>query len=223
MTVVFLGILLAISTMLRALPVRRRGAVVLTPLECGFLRGGTAAAILVTLAAPGDDPFDRAVAEAGDPLTGRWGIARSRGVRRAAAGLRDRLIAAGLLAPTGHFAIARCSLAAVPVVAAVALVDEALDLAAIIGSAIAVGCALALWFAPRRTIAGARALRAERRRYERVTLAEPDATALAMLVALHGRPALDVLSQQPRPEEPETPPHRARNRRPTNLPSNPAG
>jgi hypothetical protein len=66
----------------------------------------------------------------------------------------------------------------------------------------AVGLALAaaLWLVPRRTIAGWRALRAERRRYERVTLADPDALAdagaVGMLVALQGQPALEFVARQ---------------------------
>jgi hypothetical protein len=61
--------------------------------------------------------------------------------------------------------------------------------------------------------AGWLALRAERRRYEQVTLAEQgplvDATAVGMLVALHGRPALEMLTgtapADPVPSEPMAP------------------
>jgi hypothetical protein len=215
MTVAFLGVLLAINVALRALPLQRRGEDPLTAVECAFLRGGIRAAVLVAHAVPADDgadaieAFELAVADAGDPPTGRWGIARRRGVRRAAADVRERLIGWGLMAPTGHFAIARCVLLAVPVVAAVALFDESLGLTTLIGSAVATVLAVTLWFAPRRTIAGWRALRAERRRYVQVTLAAttpPDTAALAMLVALHGRPALDILSQQSRPDPPPVEP-----------------
>jgi hypothetical protein len=169
---------------------------VLTAVECAFLRGGTRAAILVSQTAPGDDAYRAGGGRRRRPGHARWAIGRHRDVRRAATGLRERLVGSGLLAPTGHFAIARCALLAVPVAAAGATVGESLDLTTIISSAVAIVCAVSLWFAPRRTFAGGRALRAERRRYERVTLAgqaEPDAPALAMLVARHGRPALDVL------------------------------
>jgi hypothetical protein len=220
------------------LPLRGRGEDPLTAVECAFLRGGIKAAVLVAHAVPAEDgagategagatdAFDLAVADAGDPPTGRWGIARRRGVRRAAADVRERLIAWGLMAPTGHFAIARCVLLAVPVVAALALFDESLGLTTLIGSAVATVLAVTLWFAPRRTIAGWRALRAERLRYVQVTLAAatpPDTAALAMLVALHGRPALDVLSQQGRPDPPlvepsSEPPTQAKTQRST-IPS----
>lgn len=230
MTLVFLAALLAVNLALRSWPVRQRDEDALTVLECAFLRGGTHAAVLTALATlhlrvreEGPDPFEEAdplgqaepfgeaepfeeaVADVGDPPTGTWGIASNRAVRRAAGALRESLVARGLLAPTGHWVIARCALVGVPLVAILG-VDGPIDLTIIVGSAVAVLVAGALWLAPRRTIAGWRVLRAERRRYERVTLADPaaarDAGAFGMLVALHGRPALDLLTEPP-PEGPE--------------------
>jgi uncharacterized protein (TIGR04222 family) len=148
-----------------------------------------------------DEAFDHAVSEVGDPPGGIWGIARSAPVRRASARLRDRLVGDGLLPPTGHWFIARCVLLAVPAVAALAVPSQALDLATVLGSLIALVLATLLWLAPRRTVAGWRALRAERRRYEQVTLAQQGAStevgAVGMLVALYGQPALDLVTQQP--------------------------
>ena len=212
MTIVFLAALITVNVALRALPVRRRGDAALSVVQCAFLRGGTRGAVLAVLATlhvRGDDepedPFDRAVLEAGDPPTGTWGIAASRPVRRAALALREGLVGDGLLAPTGHWAIARCALLAVPLVAGLAVVDQQLDLDTVLGSAVALVAAAGLWLAPRRTVAGWLALRAERRRYEQVTLAEQgplaDATAVGMLVALYGGPALEVLTR-PAPADP---------------------
>jgi uncharacterized protein (TIGR04222 family) len=209
MIIAFLAALLTINMALRSLPVRRRGDGALTAVECAFLRSGTRAAVLAALAtlhvsADGelDDPFERAVAEAWDVSTGTRGIARRRPVRRAAVAVREYLVTEGLMAPTGHWAIARCALLAAPVVAALAVVDPRLDLGTVLGSAVGLALAAALWLAPRRTIAGSRALRAERRRYEQVTLADADADALAdagavgMLVALQGQPALEFVTRQ---------------------------
>jgi uncharacterized protein (TIGR04222 family) len=209
MIIAFLAVLLTINMALRSLPLRRRGDGALTAVECAFLRGGTRAAVLAALAALHvsadgelDDPFERAVADAWDVSTGTRGIARRRPVRRAAVAVREYLVTEGLMAPTGHWAIARCALLAVPAVAALAVVDPRLDLGTVLGSAVGLALAAALWLAPRRTIAGWRALRAERRRYEQVTLADADEDALAdagavgMLVALQGRPALEFVARQ---------------------------
>ena len=211
MIIAFLAALLTINMVLRSLPVRRRGDGALTAVECAFLRGGTRAAVLAALAtlhvsADGelDDPFERAVAEAWDVSTGTRGIARRRPVRRSAVAVREYLVTEGLMAPTGHWAIARCALLAAPVVAALAVVDPRLDLGTVLGSAVGLALAAALWLAPRRTIAGSRALRAERRRYEQVTLADAganehalvDAGAVGMLVALQGQPALEFVTRQ---------------------------
>jgi hypothetical protein len=207
MIIAFLAALLTINMALRSFPVRRRGDGALTAVECAFLRGGTRAAVLAALAtlhvspdAELDDPFERAVAEAWDVSTGTRGIARRRPVRRSAVAVREYLVTEGLMAPTGHWAIARCALLAVPAVAALVVVDPRLDLITVLGSAVGLALAAALWLAPRRTIAGWRALRAERRRYEQVTLADPDALAdagaVGMLVALQGQPALEFVARQ---------------------------
>jgi hypothetical protein len=247
MTLAFLAALLALHVALRALPIRPRGGQrrgddqplgeqPLCAVDCALLRGGaraavlTAQAILFVRGAPpvATDPHGVLVAAVGDvaELPG-WRTAWRRPVRRALAVLREPLVTQGLLAPTGHLAVAWCSLLGVPVVAVAAVLTQPLSLRTVVGAGGAVGLSVLLCFAPGRTIAGARVLRAQRRRFERETLGGPgapaDVDAIAMLVALQGRPALDLLTQPgPPPGPPPTQPALARPTPIQPTPSEPA-
>jgi len=116
-------------------------------------------------------------------------------MRRALNSARSELIRVGVLRPRWLWTIQRMLGVALVALA----VADVIDGWGWGGAAVAAAAGVALWFAPRRTIAGQRALVAARRRYPMPASdggAELPAATVGMAVALYGDTALLALMRR---------------------------